>query len=59
VPKNPVEAAKMRLVIEAFNSKLGAYWPMVLSRGQDDAKTDTFAKEALPFFEELCASAKG
>ena len=59
VPKDPIQAAKMRLEMEVFNSKLGPYWAMILSRGQDDAKTDTFAKECLPYFEDICRKSEG
>jgi len=45
--------------MEAFNGKLGNYWGMVASRGQDDAKTDAFAKDGLPYFEEICRRSEG
>ncbi len=59
VPKDPVEAAFMRLEMEAFSPKLSTFWPMVLSRGQDDEKIDKFATEALPYFEEICRKSEG
>ena len=59
VPKDPIQAALMRLEMEAFNNKLGSYWPMILSRGQDDEKTDKFAKDCLAFFEEICRKSEG
>ena len=36
VPKNPVSAAFIKLEMEAFNGKLSSYWPILMSRDEDD-----------------------
>ena len=59
VPKDPVAASFMRLEMEAFNGKLSSYWPISMSRGEDDEKIDKFATEALPYFEEICRKSEG
>ena len=59
IPKDPVAAAFMRLEMEAFNPKLSTYWPILMSRGQNDEMIDKFATEALPFFEEVCCKSEG
>ena len=44
----------MRLEIEAFNAKLGVFWPVLMTRGENDEAIDKFGAEALPYFEEIC-----
>jgi glutathione S-transferase len=60
IPSDPVQAAKMRLEMEAISGKLGAcFWGWYMSRGEDNAKIDQFATESLPFLEEICKNSNG
>ena len=59
IPKDPIAAAKMRLEIEAFKNKITPLWSVLWPAGEyvgmDDAATDKFGKEILPYWESLCA----
>ena len=59
IPSDPMQAAKMRLKIEAFNKLLPGFFPVVLSRGQDAEKVRKYKKETLPAFEAMCTEANG
>jgi len=48
LPKNPIEAAKLRIQIEKFNSTISPFWPVVMTRGEDDAAIDKFGDVTLP-----------
>jgi len=62
IPKDPIQAAKMRLEMEAFNGKTSSFVAMLYSGGQDaktiDEKTDAFAKD-LPYWEDMCRRSEG
>lgn len=56
VPKDPVEAAKMRLEIEGFRNKTSLFWPVIYpSVGTDLTTIDKFGAELLPVWEAMCA----
>lgn len=56
VPKDPVEAAKMRLEIEGFRNKMSLFWPVIHpSVGTDLTTIDKFGAELLPVWEAMCA----
>lgn len=57
IPSDPVEAAKMRMKMEAFNKTLGNMLPMILSKGLDVEKITTYKEKALPIYEKMCADA--
>lgn len=47
VPKDPIQAAKLRIQIEKFNSTVGPFWPVVMTRGEDDVAIDKFGDVTL------------
>ena len=56
IPKDPVEAAKMRLEIEGFKNKIALFWPIIYpSIGTDPVPIDKFGAELLPIWEAMCA----
>ena len=59
IPSDPVEAAKMRMKMEAFNKTLSNMFPMILSRGQDVEKIMAYKNNALPIYEKMCTEANG
>jgi len=58
IPKDPIEAAKMRLKMEKFSGLLGAIFPVYLTRGEDKSKIEEFAK-TLPAHNDFAALSKG
>ena len=58
VPKNPIEAAKMRIQIEKFNSFSSGFYSILMTRGEDDAAIDKFGELILPEFEKLALKAE-
>jgi len=60
IPKDPIAAAKMRLEIEAFNSKANGFWPIIYHNyniGTDTDVIDKFGAELLPHWEAIAAKA--
>lgn len=56
VPRDPIQAAKMRLEIEAFKASISGFWPIIYpSIGTDEAAIDKFGSDLLPKWEALCA----
>ena len=51
IPDDPVQACHMRAKIVEFNSKLGKFWPLVMTRFGDMEKVDTYVNELVPWYE--------
>lgn len=58
VPKDPIEAAKMRIQIEKFNSYSNGFFSILMTRGEDDAAIDKFGDLILPQWEKLAQKAE-
>jgi|EP00670_Eutreptiella_braarudii_P010276 glutathione S-transferase len=58
-PKDPTQAAFMRLEMAAFDATLGNFFAIYMSRGLDDETTDRFGSTGLVQWENLCAKAEG
>jgi glutathione S-transferase len=57
-PEDPIEAAKMRLRMEDFDKLLPAFFPVLMSRGEDDDKIKAFG-ETLHLHEQLATQSNG
>lgn len=59
IPSDPVEAAKMRVKMDKFGKTLKNLFGVVLSRGQDAEKINTYLTETLPIYEQMATEANG
>ena len=49
----------MRITMDKFMSKLAAGYPMIMSRGENEADILKYKNEFLPMFEAICAQSPG